>query len=139
LFRNLQCIVTIRTFLIYLQQDLQKTDTKRVAEDIGYMTNASNNMSRMLDELLEFSRLGRLLAKGEVKLARDCERSRDTGCGCHCTEWGGDSRGIGCAARWVWCVPVFEVGATNYCDGNGLEDKSLWFLGRKSGGVRSFV
>ena len=44
----------------------------------------------------------------------------------------------GWAARGVWRVLIFEVEATNYCDGNGLEEKSLWFWGRKSGALGKF-
>ena len=42
---------------------------------------------------------------------------------------------MGGLTRWVWRVLIFEVKAINYCDGNGLEEKSLWFWGRKSGAL----
>lgn len=52
-------LVTIRTFLTYLEQDISKSDPERVAQDIGYIATAAEKMSRMLEELLEFSRVGR--------------------------------------------------------------------------------
>ena len=45
---------------------------------------------------------------------------------------------MGGLARGVLRVSVFDVEATNYCDGNGLEEKSLWFWGRKSGALGKF-
>lgn len=53
-------LVTIKTFLSYLQQDLAKPDAARVEQDINFIATASENMSRMLEELLEFMRVGRV-------------------------------------------------------------------------------
>jgi len=52
-------LVTVKTFLSYLTQDIEKSDSTRIAEDIGFMGTATDKMSRLLDDLLEFSRVGR--------------------------------------------------------------------------------
>ena len=53
-------LVTIRTFLSYLQEDMQVADAERVAADIAYIATATEKMYSMLEELLEFSRVGQL-------------------------------------------------------------------------------
>jgi PAS domain S-box-containing protein len=52
-------LVTIKTFLGYLEQDTGKADRRAVASDLMYIRNATDKMSRLLDELLELSRVGR--------------------------------------------------------------------------------
>jgi signal transduction histidine kinase len=52
-------LVTIQTFLGYLERDLARHDAARVEKDYHYIRKAAARMSRMLDELLLFSRLGR--------------------------------------------------------------------------------
>jgi len=52
-------LVTVKTFLSYLQQDIDQDNTKRISEDIGFMATATNKMGGLLDDLLEFSRVGR--------------------------------------------------------------------------------
>jgi PAS domain S-box-containing protein len=52
-------LVTIRTFLGYLEQDLQKQDQGGIESDLGHMRRAAEKMSLLLDELLELSRVGR--------------------------------------------------------------------------------
>jgi signal transduction histidine kinase len=52
-------LVTINTFLGYLRQDLEKPDYGRALEDTGHIRGASENMGRLLNELLELSRIGR--------------------------------------------------------------------------------
>jgi PAS domain S-box-containing protein len=51
-------VVTIRTFLGYLEQDIQDQDAARVAKDLDYIRTAADKMSHLLDELLELSRVG---------------------------------------------------------------------------------
>jgi PAS domain S-box-containing protein len=53
-------LVTIKTFLGYLKQDLSRADTERIDQDMAYMLSAADKMGRLLDELLEMSRIGRL-------------------------------------------------------------------------------
>jgi signal transduction histidine kinase len=52
-------LVTIRTFLGYLEQDMRKPDAAGVDKDLAYIRNAADKASRLLDELLELSRIGR--------------------------------------------------------------------------------
>jgi signal transduction histidine kinase len=54
-------LVTVQTFLGYLEQDLSKPDVNRVAQDMLYMRAAAGKMGRLLDELLEMSRVGRVV------------------------------------------------------------------------------
>lgn len=52
-------LVTIRSFLGYLEEDMQKADPVKIQQDLEYMRNAAEKMSRLLDELLGLSRIGR--------------------------------------------------------------------------------
>lgn len=52
-------LVTIRTFLGYLERDMQSRDEARVETDLGYIRKAAEKMSDLLDEILELSRVGR--------------------------------------------------------------------------------
>ena len=53
-------LVTIKTFLGYLVEDLKLPDPVRVQQDLGFMHNAADKMSQLLVELLELSRVGRI-------------------------------------------------------------------------------
>jgi PAS domain S-box-containing protein len=52
-------LVTIQTFLGFLEKDLEKADPERVKTDIGYIQRAAAKMLELLEELLELSRIGR--------------------------------------------------------------------------------
>lgn len=52
-------LVTVRTFLGYLEQDFGKRDESSLREDFGHIRTAADRMSRLLDELLDLSRVGR--------------------------------------------------------------------------------
>jgi signal transduction histidine kinase len=52
-------LVTIQTFVGYLEQDLSRHDAASVEKDFGFIRGAAQKMSRLLDELLELSRVGR--------------------------------------------------------------------------------
>jgi len=52
-------LVTIRTFLGYLERDLKDQDAAKVDTDLGYIRKAAEKMSDLLDEILELSRVGR--------------------------------------------------------------------------------
>ncbi len=54
-------LVTIRGFLGFVEQDVHSGDTKRLKEDIERIVAATDKMQRLLDELLELSRIGRLV------------------------------------------------------------------------------
>jgi PAS domain S-box-containing protein len=52
-------LVTVKTFLGYLEQDMAGTDKERVKQDVTYMHNAADKMGLLLDELLNLARVGR--------------------------------------------------------------------------------
>lgn len=53
-------LFTIRGFLGYLEQDALSGNYERLKGDIQRITDATNKMQRLLNELLELSRVGRL-------------------------------------------------------------------------------
>lgn len=59
-------LVTVKTFLSYLKQDIENKDKKRIAEDIDFMSTATTKMGILLDDLLEFSRVGRQTKKFNI-------------------------------------------------------------------------
>ena len=67
-------LVTIKTFLGYLQEDLTQPDTPRVQQDMGFMHAAADKMAQLLDELLELSRVGRLTTPPQAAPFRDLAR-----------------------------------------------------------------
>ena len=52
-------VVTIKSFLGFLEQDLAASDAEKITKDIGYIRSAAEKMEEQLDELLQLSRLGR--------------------------------------------------------------------------------
>lgn len=52
-------LVTIMTFLGYLKQDIARSDQENIDKDLGYINKAADKMSKLLDELLQLSRIGR--------------------------------------------------------------------------------
>jgi signal transduction histidine kinase len=54
-------VVTIKSFVGFLERDLAANDAERVAKDIGFIRNAGDKMGRLLDELLELARVGHSL------------------------------------------------------------------------------
>lgn len=65
-------LVTIRGFVDYVEQDARAGDLERMATDLARIRVATERMGRLLDDLLELSRTGRIarepedLAFGEV-------------------------------------------------------------------------
>ena len=59
-------LVTISGFLGYLEQDTRKGDLERVSRDIQRINEAAAKMQRLLNELLELSRIGRLMNPPET-------------------------------------------------------------------------
>jgi PAS domain S-box-containing protein len=51
-------LVTIHSFLGYLEQDIKRQDQDRIDRSIDFIRKASTKMSNMLDELLNLSRIG---------------------------------------------------------------------------------
>jgi PAS domain S-box-containing protein len=54
-------LITIRGFLGYLEKDALAGKMERVKADINRINEATDKMQRLLDELLELSRIGRLM------------------------------------------------------------------------------
>jgi PAS domain S-box-containing protein len=53
-------LVTIKTFMGYLVQDMTNGNQEHLAQDIDYIHSAADKMKLLLDELLEMSRIGRI-------------------------------------------------------------------------------
>ncbi len=58
-------LVTVRTFLGYLEQDLAQGRADRVAKDMSFIQEATGKMGRLLEDLLEVSRVGRVANAAE--------------------------------------------------------------------------
>ena len=58
-------LVTIKGFLGLLEQDLSMGNTEAVAKDMAQINNAADKMALLLAELLELSRIGRLMNRPE--------------------------------------------------------------------------
>ena len=54
-------LVTIKGFLGLLEQDLDANDPQRVKQDIEKLNQAADTMAQLLEELLELSRIGRVV------------------------------------------------------------------------------
>jgi PAS domain S-box-containing protein len=52
-------LVTIRTFLGILEQDMAAMDKEKIKQNISYIRIGAEKMSKLLDELLDLSRIGR--------------------------------------------------------------------------------
>jgi signal transduction histidine kinase len=59
-------LVTIRGFLDYVEQDARAGDLERLASDVGRIRVATERMGRLLDDLLELSRTGRIAREPEA-------------------------------------------------------------------------
>jgi len=54
-------LVTFKTFMGYLREDLEKDDREVIIKDIAFMEDAANKMERLLNGLLSLSRVGRIV------------------------------------------------------------------------------
>jgi PAS domain S-box-containing protein len=62
-------LVTVKTFMGYVEKDLAEGNREQLAQDMVYINGAADKMKLLLDELLEFSRIGRIeAAPAEVLL-----------------------------------------------------------------------
>jgi len=59
-------LITIQGFLGFVEQDALSGNIARLKEDIVHITEATGNMQRLLNELLELSRVGRLTNPSEM-------------------------------------------------------------------------
>lgn len=55
-------LVTIKTFLGYLKEDMAQGDAARIEQDMEFMSKAADKMGQLLDELMEISRIGRVVS-----------------------------------------------------------------------------
>jgi PAS domain S-box-containing protein len=63
-------LITIKGFLGLLEKDAKAGDITRLEQDIQQISGAADKMHRLLDDLLEFSRIGRVINRPEpVELA----------------------------------------------------------------------
>ena len=71
-------LVTIQAFTSYLTEDIESGDKEAQNKDLNYIQNAAEKMGKLLDELLELSRIGRKeKAKTEVPLKTVVESAMD--------------------------------------------------------------
>ena len=54
-------LVTVKTFLGYLEKDMQSQDAGCIEKDFAFIHGATDKMARLLDELLELMRIGRVV------------------------------------------------------------------------------
>jgi PAS domain S-box-containing protein len=59
-------LVTIRGFLGYIEKDIMAGNTERLQADMARIADATNRMQRILNELLELSRIGRMKNPSEA-------------------------------------------------------------------------
>ena len=59
-------LITIKGYLGILSEDLAETDAEFVREDLARISNAADKMGHLLEDLLELSRIGRLMNPPEV-------------------------------------------------------------------------
>jgi light-regulated signal transduction histidine kinase (bacteriophytochrome) len=59
-------LITIRGFLGFLREDTQNGNLQRLDSDIQRITDATEKMQTLLNDLLELSRVGRLINKPEM-------------------------------------------------------------------------
>lgn len=59
-------LITIKGFLGFLREDAQRGNLKRLETDIQRISDAADKMQRLLNDLLELSRIGRSVNKSEI-------------------------------------------------------------------------
>jgi two-component system sensor histidine kinase EvgS len=52
-------LVTVKSFVSILRQDLLNTDQSQISNDLKYIDKAADKMGQLLDALLQYSRIGR--------------------------------------------------------------------------------
>jgi signal transduction histidine kinase len=56
-------LVTVKTFLGYLEEDISRAAAERIDRDLQFMRTAADKMGGLLDDLLEMSRVGRVVSE----------------------------------------------------------------------------
>ncbi len=67
-------IITIKGFLALVRKDLESRDEKQIFDDLTRIDNAADKMQALLEELLELSRIGRLINPPQKLLLADIAR-----------------------------------------------------------------
>jgi signal transduction histidine kinase len=67
-------LVTIRGFLRYIEDDVQRGDLQRMKEDVHRIYVATEKMGALLDDILQVSRLGRVVHPSEKVALADLAR-----------------------------------------------------------------
>jgi len=71
-------LVTVKTFMGYLEKDMAEDNQEHLAQDIQFIHGAADKMKLLLDELLEMSRIGRVeLAPVRVSFRELIAEARD--------------------------------------------------------------
>lgn len=71
-------LVTLKTFLGFLERDLREGEAEQIEKDLGYMHGAADKMNLLLTDLLELSRVGRVEENPETLRFNDlAEAARD--------------------------------------------------------------
>jgi PAS domain S-box-containing protein len=55
-------VVTVRTFLGFLEQDLAAADAGKITKDMDFIRAAADKMGLLLDDVLDLARIGRVLS-----------------------------------------------------------------------------
>jgi PAS domain S-box-containing protein len=56
-------VVTVRTFLGYLEHDVAAANAEKIEKDLSFIRAAADKMAQLLDSILEISRIGRVVAQ----------------------------------------------------------------------------
>ncbi len=67
-------LITIQGYLGMLRQDLSTGDSELIEHDLGHISDAADKMYQLLGNLLELSRVGRLVSPPEVVSLEDLAR-----------------------------------------------------------------
>ncbi|MBL8100738.1 MAG: GAF domain-containing protein [Anaerolineales bacterium] len=67
-------LITIRGYLGYIEKDAKSGNYQRLLKDTRRISEATEKMHRLLNELLELSRIGRIMNKAEETLFADIVR-----------------------------------------------------------------
>ncbi|MDD3051177.1 MAG: ABC transporter substrate binding protein [Candidatus Cloacimonetes bacterium] len=71
-------LVTIKTFLGYAEEDYEAKNEESFRKDLSYIKNAADKMGKLLDELLNLSRIGRkTIPPEEIPLKKIVESAAD--------------------------------------------------------------
>jgi PAS domain S-box-containing protein len=68
-------LITIRGFLGFIEKDAQSGNAERLKTDLQRVSDATDKMQRLLNELLELSRVGRLMNPSETMPFEDLART----------------------------------------------------------------